>query len=350
MSTVESEEPVHQHLTDLFARTAPECVLDVGANAGQYGGLLRRHGYGGWIVSFEPVGSAFDDLAQVADADTHWRALRLALGARAEHRQIAVAEVSQLSSFQPFTDYASAELPLASHVTHFEDVEVKALNDCWEEVLDGIPSSRVFLKLDTQGWDLEVLDGASQRFGQLVGVQLEAAVTPIYEGVPTLARTLELVTAVGFDLTGVFPVNRDSLSRLIEVDCVFINSHHPAAETWRTDTWATLSARFQAEVAGAVPEGSPFVLIDDGTLAMDEIAGRRAIPFLEREGEYYGAPDDGAHAVSELDRMTGNRVRHVAIAWPAFWWLEEYAELTEHLRTRGRRLVDTDAALVFELQ
>jgi FkbM family methyltransferase len=205
---VEPEEPVQEHLAELFARTGPECVLDVGANTGQYGTLLRAHGYQGWIVSFEPVAGAFEQLSELAGRDRGWRVFPLALGARTERRRIAVAEVSQLSSFRTFSEYASTELPGASDVTHTEEVDIGTLNDVWNESLRALPRSRVFLKLDTQGWDLEVLKGANEVLERLVGLQLEASLTPIYEGVPTFAQTVEHVAGLGFDLTGVFPVNR----------------------------------------------------------------------------------------------------------------------------------------------
>lgn len=347
---MESEEPVHQHLRELFGRIAPDCVLDVGANSGQYGALLRRHGYRGWIVSFEPVRSVFEDLAEGAEGDERWRMFQVALGSHAERRRIAVAEVSQLSSFRAFSRYGSDELPGASDVVHTEDVEVRTLNDSWEEFLRGIPQARVFLKLDTQGWDLEVLEGAGEVLDRLVGLQLEASLTPIYEEVPTFAHTVEHVSRLGFDLTGIFPVSRDSLFRLIEVDCVFINSGHAAAREWREDTWAMLTARFRREVAVAVPAGSRFVLIDDSALGIDELADRRAIPFIEHDGEYQGPPEDGEQAVAELVRQTRRGVRHVALAWHSFWWLDEYPELALHLQSRWRRVSESDAAIVFELE
>ena len=142
---MESEELVQQHLVELFERVVPQCVLDVGANAGQYGRMLRRHGYEGWIVSFEPVRTAFEELAATAAVDERWRVFQLALGSRAEHRRIAVAEVSQLSSFRSVSEYGSAEFPGASEVVSEEEVEVRTLDDSWQEFLEGIPSERLFL-------------------------------------------------------------------------------------------------------------------------------------------------------------------------------------------------------------
>src|SRR5205085_298853 len=115
----------------------------------------------------EPVAAAFAELVKRTRDDDRWRVFRLALGARAERRQIAVASVSQLSSFRPFSRYATQELPGASEVVGSEEVEVRALNNAWSELLDGVPQDRVFLKLDTQGWDLEVLRGAERVLDRL---------------------------------------------------------------------------------------------------------------------------------------------------------------------------------------
>jgi hypothetical protein len=125
--------------------------------------------------------------------------------------------------------------------------------------------------------------------------------------------------------------------RLIEVDCVFVNPELIEAE----ETWAMLEQRFTRDVAGAVPPAADFVLIDEGVLGLDRIEGRRAIPFLD-----YGRPDDGDQAAAEL-RSLG--ARYLVIAWPSFWWLDEYAALAEQLRTTWRRMADSDAAIVFEL-
>jgi hypothetical protein len=91
-------------------------------------------------------------------------------------------------------------------------------------------------------------------------------------------------------------------------------------------------------------------LIDDGTLGIDQLDGRRAIPFLEREGAFGGPPADGTEAVAELDRQTARGVRHAAVAWPSFWWLEAYPELADQLRSGWRRIAESQAAVVFELQ
>ena len=347
---MESEDHVHEHLAELFARVEPDCVLDVGANAGQYATMLRDHGYGGWIVSFEPVPAAFAELARRAEQDSRWRALPLALGAKSERRPIAVADVTQLSSFRRFSEHGRRQLPGASAVVSAEQVEVRTLDSVWEAGLGDLGKRRAFLKIDTQGWELEVLRGAGNVLDQLAGLQLEAAVTPVYEDVPSLAQTLEHAAGLGFGLTGVFPVNRDSMLRLIELDCVFINPAHPDAGGWRRDTWALLTERFRNEVVAVIPPAAEFILVDDAKLGLERLEGRGVLPFLEHNGEYAGAPDDDEHALAELDRLVAARAaRHLAVAWPSFWWLEEYPQLAARLRQDWRLLHNGSAAIVYAL-
>jgi FkbM family methyltransferase len=343
---VESE---YEHLAELFRRTEPECVLDVGANTGQYGMQLRELGYRGWIVSFEPVEHTFDRLSTLAQQDGQWRVFRVALGARAESKKIAVSNLSVFSSFKTFAPFADEQFPGASEVVGFEQVDVRTLNDSADEFLHGLPQHRIFLKLDTQGYDLEVIKGATNLLPRLIGVQLEAALAPIYEQVPTFPETVQYLNDLGLGLTGMFPVNRDSLLRLIEVNCVFVNPSHPDADRWHRDTWGSLRSRLRDEISAVVPPGANFLLIDDCTLGIDQLDDRRAIPFLETNGEYGGPPGDGDQAVAELDRQTARGVRHVALAWPSFWWLEEYPKLADRLRSQWRRIAESQAAVVFEL-
>jgi hypothetical protein len=134
------------------------------------------------------------------------------------------------------------------------------------------------------------------------------------------------------------------------VDCVFINSSHVDAPRWREKTWTMLEARFREQIATTVPAGASFTLIDDGTLGIEELSGRRALPFLERDGEYWGAPEDGEQAVAELSEVAARGVHHVVVAWPSFWWLEEYPELERHLRSHWQCVAESEAAVVFERQ
>lgn len=212
------------HLRVALDRLRPDCVIDVGANAGQFGLRLRNLGYRGWIVSFEPVRETFDRLADLASGDPRWRVHRLALGSSAESRPIYVASMREFSSFREPTPFSLERFRGESEVQHPEDVRVVTLDECQAECLNGIPSSRLFLKVDTQGWDLEVLRGASRILGRCDGLQLELSLIPIYRGVPTYLETLAYANRHGFAATGFFAITRDESYRLIEMDCVLVRA------------------------------------------------------------------------------------------------------------------------------
>ena len=150
-----------EHLSELFERLQPQCVLDVGANEGQYGRQLREIGYAGWIVSFEPVTDVFRSLDAAADGDSRWLTFQLALGNKTEVREIAVTAESQLSSFFHRSRYSAEKLGEQGDVVHYEEVEVDTLASWCRRYACEIPLDSPFLKVDTQGFDKEVLLGSA---------------------------------------------------------------------------------------------------------------------------------------------------------------------------------------------
>jgi hypothetical protein len=104
-------------------------------------------------------------------------------------------------------------------------------------------------------------------------------------------------------------------------------------------------------VAGAieacVPEAERVALIDQDELGIaEELRGRRVVQFPQANGVFAGPPGDDGEALAELERLRAGGVRYVALAWPAFWWLEEYPRLADALRAGQRVLADTPDALV----
>src|SRR5262245_34043990 len=87
------------HLKALFKRLEINCVIDVGANVGQYGQILRGIGYEGRIISIEPIRDVFERLRAAAAGDTEWRTLNIACGSKEETKDINVYAVTPLSSF-----------------------------------------------------------------------------------------------------------------------------------------------------------------------------------------------------------------------------------------------------------
>jgi hypothetical protein len=100
-----------------------------------------------------------------------------------------------------------------------EEVAVRRLDDLVAEGLHVGPGG-VWLKLDTQGWDLEVLRGAGRTLAWISGLQIELSALPIYEGSPDYLTVLNELRRLGFGIVALVPVTHDTAGRVIEFDCV----------------------------------------------------------------------------------------------------------------------------------
>jgi len=213
-------------LRHILHKLSIDCVIDVGANCGQYGEQLRDIGYTGWIVSFEPVKAHFEELSKQARSRPPWKAFRYALGANNGTAEININADSVLSSFLPSRG-PTATLPRNSVVSK-ELVEVRRLDSVFEECMSGIPATRFYLKLDTQGFDLEVLRGCEAILHKIAGVQTEVSFIPIYDGMPGYAESLRAFQQEGFEVVDFMPVTRTADGLLmLEMDCLLARRQNP---------------------------------------------------------------------------------------------------------------------------
>jgi SAM-dependent methyltransferase len=103
------------------------------------------------------------------------------------------------------------------------------------------------------------------------------------------------------------------------------------------------------ELARLIPVTEPFIVVDDEQLRRD-LPHAHAIPFLEKNGEYWGPPEDSATAIRELERLRRSGARYIAFTWPAFWWTEHYGDFFRHICENFRPILKDDRLLVFDLQ
>ncbi|OFX04266.1 MAG: hypothetical protein A3D94_17190 [Alphaproteobacteria bacterium RIFCSPHIGHO2_12_FULL_66_14] len=218
------------HLRELLIRQRIDCVLDVGANIGQYHDFLRQRVlYEGLIVSFEPVARHVELLRERSRDDGNWHIEGYALGSQDGAMPINVMVSDQFSSFlEPdnakVRDYAALNVPCAK-----ETVTVRTLDVVLPVLQERLGFDRPYLKLDTQGFDIEVLRGGDDSLPTVRALQTEASVIGIYKGMPDYMDTLRYLGGRGFDITGLYAVSRDSSLRLVEFDCVMVNRDAVAA-------------------------------------------------------------------------------------------------------------------------
>ncbi|HET6154490.1 MAG TPA: FkbM family methyltransferase [Marmoricola sp.] len=197
-------------------------ALDVGANIGQYGAALRASGFRGRIISCEPLSDAFPHLAKRAASDSSWTVLNTAVGTEPGEIEINVSENSYSSSILPMTDAHSLAAPGSSYIRS-EKVAMTTVAEILTK--QGVDPKRTLLKIDTQGYEGAVLDGAGDRLGEFAAVQLELSMVPLYDGQPLFTDLLPRMEQAGFGifaLDGGFSDPRTG--RMLQCDGFFVRN------------------------------------------------------------------------------------------------------------------------------
>jgi FkbM family methyltransferase len=205
-------------LADFLHCQAIDLVLDVGANEGQFAMALRSAGYAGEIVSFEPISLVFAKLAENAARDPHWTARRQALGDRVGCAQIEVTARTVYSSMKPQAALRRNSQDPDVAVTSTETIDITTLDQIFAE----FAGRRVFLKMDTQGFEQQILMGAARSLPEVTAVQLELPVVHYYEGVWPLTEAISFMERAGFVLAQVRAVHYiPGTASVAELDCAF---------------------------------------------------------------------------------------------------------------------------------
>lgn len=210
------------HLNSILEKNSVNLVLDVGANQGQFVETLRKF-YNGKVMSFEPINAVFNDLQNAAAVDPQWHLYNFALGSQNASRALNVSQQSGFSSFLKINEYCQDRFGDNAAIVREEIVSVRRL----DKLIGNDPEindARIFLKMDTQGYDQEVFKGLGDLANRVVALQTEVSVIQIYNDMWRWTESISFFERAGFGVVGLFPVNRDGL-RVIEYDCLMLNLH-----------------------------------------------------------------------------------------------------------------------------
>lgn len=195
-------------------------VLDVGANTGQFAQSLRgEYGFAGRIISFEPLNHAFAALRETSVNDPLWRCLNLALGDKNAHGRINVAANSYSSSLLDVADYAVELEPSIGYVAN-QEITIRRLDGLFDELT--LPDDKIYLKIDTQGYEMRVLYGALGVLDRFELIQLETSLIPVYHGEPLIGDVIKFLDYLSFRIVSIEPGWHDQKSgELLQTDLIF---------------------------------------------------------------------------------------------------------------------------------
>ncbi|WP_019867365.1 FkbM family methyltransferase [Methylovulum miyakonense] len=208
-------------ITSILRKFEIDLVFDIGANEGQFASEIRSGGYAGNIVSFEPLSNAYVVLQQTSARDTKWVVYpRCALGAHNDEIEINISGNSVSSSLLTMLDSHISAAPHSTYIGR-ESVPLLTLDSMAFGFTEKFKNP--FLKIDTQGFEWEVLNGAQNVLPHMRGILLELSLVPLYEGQHLWQEMMERLIAEGFDLWAIQPGFTDPHNgRTLQVDGIFI--------------------------------------------------------------------------------------------------------------------------------
>ena len=197
-------------------------VFDVGANIGQYSKYLRESGYNGRIVSFEPLTSAFGILSGIAKRDLKWETANIAIGNYDGKATINISSNSYSSSILEMLPSHLQSAPESKYIDT-EEISIVKFDSILDEYWHGVEN--IYLKIDTQGYEKYVIDGAESSLKNIIGVQMEVSLIPLYKDELLLPDMLSFMYRKGYILMSIEPGFMDpTTGQLLQVDCIFFKS------------------------------------------------------------------------------------------------------------------------------
>jgi FkbM family methyltransferase len=207
---------------DLMRKFNVGLILDVGANTGQYAANVRCAGYTGDIVSFEPLNEAFNLLSHKTDRDHKWSAVQIGLGDFDGESVINVSKNLVSSSILNIRKEHTDAAPESKYIAQ-EKIVIQKLDSIFSNYKkNGV---NTFLKIDTQGFEKEVITGAIKSLGEIVGIQVEMSLVELYEGELMFDEMKKMIESHGFELYYLEPgFSNPMTGKLMQVDGIFFRN------------------------------------------------------------------------------------------------------------------------------
>jgi FkbM family methyltransferase len=177
-------------------------IIDVGANKGQFANRIRALGWRGKIMSFEPLIEPFKLLEKQAEKDPKHFVYQYGLGDENIDTEINVASnhgaSSSILEFNPSVSEAFSITTVSK-----ESVRIRKIIDVYSEL--SLDLEKSLLKIDTQGFEKQVLKGAGELLEKIPILLLEVSMRKVYMNEPLILELLNFLDSKGFELRDIEP-------------------------------------------------------------------------------------------------------------------------------------------------
>lgn len=308
--------------------------LDVGSNIGNHAVFFGRF-CADHVVAIEPNPRLHPILRRNIEAN--------ALGERTTVVPVGISDtevVGAMALRHEHSDNIGASHIVPGPAAAGERVTLRRLDDLIAELAPSLPSLPItFLKVDVEGMEMGVLRSAT---ALLRDHRPQIFIELITDD--ALERATSLLREFGYTRV-------NSLGSPPSYHFIVPGRHALRDNKWHGGSHHSHSVHMVEEQLTAVTSRDAVVIVADleeGGFGK-EIAGRARLPFVEKQGQYFGPPADDAHAIAELTRLRAAGATHFALLWPAFWFFDTYPLFEQHLRDVHRCVLENARAVVFEL-
>ena len=194
-----------------------DAVVDIGANRGQFALLMAGMFPDARILAFEPLVEPFRKLLEITAHLPGVRAFNAAIGDTRGSMPMNVAKRDDSSSLLPITAMQERIFPDTGRA-RVDHVHVAPLGDFMNEFDLGRPS---LLKIDVQGFELEVLKGSADCLERFDVVYVEASFIQLYEGQPFASDIIDYLHHRDFRLSGIYNLSQTADGRAVQADFLF---------------------------------------------------------------------------------------------------------------------------------
>lgn len=211
------------YLKRLFKLLEIDLLIDVGGNEGQFARFARKRlGYQGPLITFEPIPELARKLRQAAQSDPNWTNVNAALGEVARRDTFNIMKSSPMSSLLNPSQDSTMHLSSFNEVSSSIEVEVDTLDDYLAKSPHLAGHRNIYLKLDVQGFEKKVLEGAQKSLPRVSAMQAEFSVIPLYQNQPDYKEMQQYIEDCGYLLSFIPAHNYEQFPEMIDFDCHFI--------------------------------------------------------------------------------------------------------------------------------
>jgi len=211
-----TRDPISHYLSSFKI----DCVFDVGANKGQFATGIRQGGYTGRIESFEPLSDALSVLRTASAQDGNWNVNPFAMGNQACSQEINISANQHSSSFLDFDD-AMDNTHIETDYVGTETVKIETLDNVYEDIRAN--AERVYLKIDTQGFERSVIEGGHKSLEHINLVQMELSLIANYKGESLIEEMISIMRSQNFSPWWILDGFRNSKTlQLYQADVFFV--------------------------------------------------------------------------------------------------------------------------------